>query len=202
MFYLVFSGSSSERSSIVTADALSLKTVYEGWDGYQVSLVHAIAPLSSAQLAYRPAPGLRSVGEITSHISLGRLGWFQRMQAPGSDELASQAEHWEPESAIMENAVELVRRLEVTWQMIENTLTGWTVADLTKSYRQPYQGKIYAVSHQWTIWRIMAHDLHHGGELAVMLGMQGINIPELGDVGGHITEIPLAEPSQTNPRSK
>ena len=34
---------------------------------------------------------------------------------------------------------------------------------------------------KWILWRIMAHDLHHGGELAVTLGLQGIALPELGD---------------------
>jgi uncharacterized damage-inducible protein DinB len=77
--------------------------------------------------------------------------------------------------------------------MVEQTLNQWTAADLAKSYRQPYQGQTYAISRQWTIWRIMAHDLHHGGELAVMLGMQGIAVPELGDLGGHLTFPPLAE---------
>jgi uncharacterized damage-inducible protein DinB len=77
--------------------------------------------------------------------------------------------------------------------MIEQTLQEWTVDDLAQTYLQPYQGQTYAVSRQWTIWRIMAHDLHHGGELAVMLGMQGIAVPELGDLGGHLTQPPLAE---------
>ena len=35
------------------------------------------------------------------------------------------------------------------------------------------------------------HDVHHGGELALMLGMQGLAIPELGDLFGHITMPPL-----------
>jgi hypothetical protein len=51
------------------------------------------------------------------------------------------------------------------------------------------------VSRQWTIWRIMAHDIHHGGELVLMLGMQGIDNFELGDLGGHIIEPPLAPQS-------
>ena len=173
----------------------SLTVVYEGWEGYQISLVDAIKGLSREQLAYRPAPTLRSLGEIASHISLGRIGWFQRMHAPGSDELAHEAESWEPEEAITENAAELVRRLEASWRMIDNTLTQWTVANLARTYLQPYQGKTYAVSYQWTIWRIMAHDIHHGGQIAVMLGMLGIDIPELGDQGGHITQIRLAEES-------
>ena len=42
-------------------------------------------------------------------------------------------------------------------------------------------------------WRVISHDLHHGGELAVTLGMQGIALPELGDEGGHLSErAPLA----------
>lgn len=173
----------------------SLKMVYDGWEGCQVSIVDAIRELSSEQLAYRSAPHLRSVGEIASHISLGRIDWFHRMHAPGSDEFFKEAEGWEPEEAITENAAELVRRLELSWRMVEKTLNQLTVADLERTYLQPYQGKTYAVSYQWTIWRIMAHDIHHGGQIAVMLGVLGIDIPELGDQGGHITEVPLARES-------
>src|SRR6266481_2438632 len=87
-----------------------------------------------------------------------------------------------------------VEWLEASWQMIETTLTTWTVADLTQTYRHIREGKMYVVSRQWTIWRIMSHDLHHGGELAILLGLQGIEIPDLGDRGGHLTELSLAEP--------
>lgn len=83
--------------------------------------------------------------------------------------------------------------LQVGWQLIETCLSQWTVADLSQTYRQSYGGKTYAISRQWTIWRVMAHDIHHGGQLSVLLGMQGIELPELGDNGGHIIEVPLAE---------
>jgi uncharacterized damage-inducible protein DinB len=77
--------------------------------------------------------------------------------------------------------------------MIEQTLATWTVADLAQTYRHTYWGKTYAISRQWTLWRMLAHDLHHGGELAMTLGMQGISVPKLGDLGGHLNEPPLAE---------
>ena len=73
----------------MTADVHSLLTVYKGWDGYQVSLVRAIAPLSREQLAYRPASHLRSAGEIARHISEGRFGWFQRTFGVSSTEAAN-----------------------------------------------------------------------------------------------------------------
>jgi uncharacterized damage-inducible protein DinB len=178
---------------MMTATAEPLSRIFDGWDTYQQSLVQAIAPLSPAQLAWRPAPELRSGGQLASHISFGRIGWFQRMDAPGSAELARQAEAVGSEDAIADNAAELVRFLELSWQMIADTLAQWTVADLSRTYRQVYQGQTYAISRQWTIWRIQAHDLHHGGELAVTLGLQGIAVPALGDLGGHLTMPPLAK---------
>lgn len=187
-------------------NANSLMTVYEGWDGYQSSLLRAITPLIREQLAWRPASHLRSVGELVRHIVLGRIDWFLRMDAPGSSELASQITAWEEDKHgnryVIEEAVagteqtaELTKWLEATWQMIDTTLKTWTVDDLRQTYRHTWRGNTYAVSRQWTIWRVMAHDIHHGGELVVMLGMQGQENFELGDLGGHIIEPPLANPS-------
>ena len=133
------------------------------------------------------------MGELASHISVGRIDWFNRMQAPGSAELVRQASAAGSESAMAQNAGELVRWLEASWGMVETTLTQWTVADLAKTYRLGFQGQLFAVSRQWTIWRILSHDIHHGGQLAIMLGMLGIAIPELGDQGGHLAMPPLAE---------
>jgi uncharacterized damage-inducible protein DinB len=193
----------------------SLSSVFEGWDSHQLALVRAISGLTPEQIAYRPAPNLRSAGEIISHIALGRVDWFHRMGAPGSGALARQllpsegekadTEHlaalrqWmdaihHQEAAITTNPAELLRWLEASWQMIEQTLATWTVADLGQTFRHFYKGPTYAVSRQWVLWRVMSHDLHHGGELAILLGLQGIEIPDLGDQGGHLTELPLAEP--------
>ncbi len=196
----------------MTTAETSLMSIFEGWDSHQLALVRAITPLTTEQLAWRPAPHLRSVGEIISHIALGRLYWFHNMGAPGSAALARQIAPWEGEKAntedlseirrwfdvidqqevaIVDNPTELLKWMEASWQVIETTLTTWTVADLQQTYRHFYQGKMYAVSRQWVIWRIMSHDLHHGGELAILLGLQGIDIPDLGDQGGHLTELPL-----------
>lgn len=171
-------------------DAASLKLVYEGWDGYQTSLVRAVAPLTREQLLWRPAPGLRSVGEVAEHIATGRVDWFQRMDAPGSVELARQVPSV---GSLAEDAAALVLWLEATWKMVEATLATWTVADLPKTYRHTYWGKTYAVSRQWTIWRILSHDMHHGGQLSAMLAAQGIEPSDLTALGGHLTEPPLAD---------
>ena len=190
----------------MTGNKQSLAAIYDGWHGHQTSLVQAIAPLTAEQLRWRPAPSLNSVGELARHISLGRITWFVRMAAPGSAELAAQIKTWEQDSdgnhhivesalPITEQADDLVHWLEATWQMIERTLRDWTVFDLAQTYRHKWNGEVYAVSRQWTIWRILTHDVHHGGQLSLMLGMQGIAAFELGDLFGHVTLPPLADPA-------
>jgi len=182
----------------------SLANIFDGWNGYQTSLVNAVAPLTREQLLWRPSPNSRSVGETARHVSLGRITWFARMGAPGSAELVNRIHHWEKDSdgnqdivedsiPITEQADELVSWLEITWEMIGKTLSTWEVSDLAQSYRHTWNGKTYSVSRQWTIWRILSHDIHHGGELSLLLGLQGIEAFELSDLFGHIILPPLAD---------
>lgn len=171
--------------------SISLSRVFEGWEGYNTSLARAIAPRTPEELAWRSMPAWRTVGETAAHISLGRIDWFHRMGAPRSEplhDLVVAGEQPDPE-----DAADLARWLGDSWRMVEATLGDWTVADLFTTFRQPYQGKVYAVSRQWVLWRILSHDIQHGGQNSVMLGQQGVELPELTYLGGHLTEPPLAE---------
>lgn len=180
----------------------SLQAIFEGWNGYHQSIVNAVKPLSPEQLIWRPAQNFNSVGELVRHIGLGRLPWLLRMDAPGSSEVANHIREWGQDSdgnrsfeeesiAITEQPAELVHWLEMTWGIIENTLSSWTVADLWQTYHHNWNGQIYVVSRQWTLWRVLNHDLHHGGELSLMLGLQGIEAFELSALFGHIILPPL-----------
>ena len=71
-----------------------LSEIFDGWNGYQTGLVNAIAPLSPEQLAWKPSAKVRSVGELTRHIAMGRISWFRRMKASGSEELARKIKEW------------------------------------------------------------------------------------------------------------
>jgi uncharacterized damage-inducible protein DinB len=183
------------KHQVITDDSRSLQSVLSGWDGYQRAIVGAIAPRTPAELAFRPAPHLRSAGQIASHIVAGRISWFSRMDAAGTADLVRDATVLGSEDAIADDPAELVRWLDASWQVVGDALATWTVADLDRDFLETYQGTTYRVSHQWTLWRVMAHDLHHGGELAVTLGLQGIALPDLGDLGGHIVQPPVAEAS-------
>lgn len=179
-----------------------LLVAFEGWNGYHQSIVNAVKPLTSKQLGWRPAENFNSVGELVRHISLGRITWLHRMNAPGSAELVHQIHEWDTDSdgnqiidetlfKISEDSIELARWLEKTWQVINRMLKEWQISDLSRTYQHKWMGKVYTPSRQWTIWRVMSHDIHHGGELSLMLGMQGIEAFELSSLFGHVILPPL-----------
>jgi len=175
----------------------ALRNVFEGWDGYQKSIQHAIEPLTSEPLCWRPAPHVRSLGGVIRHVSLGRINWLSRMSAPGIEEVGSQISRWHIDSDqarhVVEDAVPsdessiLAHWLELSWAPIQRVLEEWTVEDLFQTYPHRFRGVRYNLSNQWTLWRIMSHDLHHGGQIAMMLACQQIPALELRALGGHIT---------------
>ncbi len=111
----------------MTTDAYSLMSVYKGWDDYQISIVRAIAPLSREQLAWRPAPHLRSVGEIANHIVGGRIQWFHYILGEGSAEFASQVAALPPMKSLKGMLPNWSKGWRLTWQMVEDALNRWTV---------------------------------------------------------------------------
>jgi uncharacterized damage-inducible protein DinB len=179
----------------------TLARILDGWNGYQTSLVHAATPLTTEQLSWRPAPGRRSLGELARHISLGRVTWLSRMGAPGMDTVVQRVPRWiadddgtrrvDDESVPCDDATVLVEWLALSWRPIQRLLEEWTVDDLFHTY--PLAG--YVVSRQWTIWRVMSHDIHHGGQMATMLALQDIDARELRALGGHVIVPPLANPA-------
>ncbi|HEY7126231.1 MAG TPA: DinB family protein [Ktedonobacterales bacterium] len=151
---------------------------YNGWDVYQGLLVKAIAPLTPEQLALRSAPNLRSIAELAGHIIAGRIIWFHMVMGEGSPDLLEQRERF-GRHAEERTAQEFVEGLEITWQLMQACLVRWTPADLEYVFRGEWRGEPYALSRQWVIWHLIEHDLHHGGELSLTLGIHGLAAPDL-----------------------
>lgn len=183
----------------------ALGDVFDGWYGYQTSLLHAVEPLTAEHLAWRPAPAVRSRGEVIRHVGLGRINWLARMDAPGVEEVCAEVPRWFTDGDgarhVVEEAVSceksgvLTRWLELSWAPIQRMLEEWSVEDLSQTYLHTFRGTRYEVSRQWTLWRILSHDLHHGGQIAMMLACQDVPAFELRGLGGHVVTPPVAPPA-------
>jgi len=157
----------------MTENLTTLTPLYKGWDVYQQQLTKAIAPLSHEQLALRAAPELRSIGMIAAHIIGARARWFHRLMGEGSADIHLLG-NWDRSEAPARSAAELVDGLEASWQLIQISLARWTLADLEHVFEGTYGGEEYKLTRQWIIWHVIEHDLHHGGEISLTLGMHGL----------------------------
>jgi uncharacterized damage-inducible protein DinB len=72
-------------------------------------------------------------------------------------------------------AAEMVQALDYTWQHMADCLARWNDDDMRKTFEDDWgDGKIVHLSRAWIVYHVMEHDLHHGGELSLTLGMHGI----------------------------
>ena len=55
----------------------------------------------------------------------------------------------------------------------------WTPEDCARTFPDEWDGQVYEVSRSWVIYHVMEHDLHHGGEVSLILGMNGLRAPDL-----------------------
>jgi uncharacterized damage-inducible protein DinB len=169
-----------ETWSRIDPDLMALRpqpvaSFYSGWEGYQQRLMQALAPLSAEQLAGTAAPHLRSVNLIARHIVGARARWLRHTLGEGGDELETLGA-WDDDDQPPRSATELVEGLGRTWDVIAAALARWTASDLTASFpnTNPLPGEPEAFSRQWIIWHLIEHDLHHGGEISLVLGMHGL----------------------------
>jgi uncharacterized damage-inducible protein DinB len=85
---------------------------------------------------------------------------------------------WDRKGMPIRSASELVNGLETTWQVMQQALARWTPADWERTY-EGEPGEPTSFTRQWVIWHLIEHDLHHGGEISLTLGMHGLTAPDL-----------------------
>jgi uncharacterized damage-inducible protein DinB len=181
-----------EEISEMAEDNFTLTTFYTSWKAYQDRLEAALAPLTAEQLALRAAPGLRSVGENALHIVGCRVFWLTEfLGEDGSDEMKAYARWnevaleapyatWNEVALALDapapSGAELTQGLDRTWQFMADCLARWSPADMQQTFSDEGDETSDGteVSRAWVLWHVLEHDLHHGGEVSLTLGMHGL----------------------------
>lgn len=156
----------------------TLRTFYDNWALYQNHLVEAIAPLSPEQLTLRAAPHLRSIGMIATHMIGARARWFYQVLGEGGSEIEAMGA-WDREGSPTRTAGELVEGLQATWRLMREALDRWTPEEMAEMLEVERGGRRSTLTREWVIWHLLEHDLHHGGEISLTLGIHQLAALEL-----------------------
>jgi uncharacterized damage-inducible protein DinB len=167
-----------EQSDRMTETIIPLIRAYDGWPDHQQMLIEAIAPLTDEQLTLRAAPHLRTIEEIATHMIRVRVSWFHDVLKVGGDEFTEFGD-WDRPSRPVRSAAELVRGLETTWRTLADALNQWDATMLDDVFRDSWQDEPYELTRRWVIWHVVEHDLHHGGEISLTLGIHGLKAPDI-----------------------
>jgi uncharacterized damage-inducible protein DinB len=164
------------------------QTFYDGWANYHRLLLAAIRDLSAEQLRLRPAPGLWAVWQLAGHMAGSRAYWFHDVLGEGDPALrdlfrvtstavpglAIEDAGWEDDEDHPRGPAEVVEALERSWAMIDDCLQRWTPNDLAVEFSRRRGSGTQTFTRQWVVWHLIEHDLHHGGEISLILGSHGL----------------------------
>jgi uncharacterized damage-inducible protein DinB len=164
------------------------QTFYDGWANYHQLLLDAIRDLSAEQLRLRPAPGLWAVWQLAGHIAGNRAYWFHDVLGEGEPALRDlfrvasttvpglpiEDAGWEDDENHPRGPGEIVEGLERSWAMVDDALRRWTPDDLAVEFSRRRPAGTQVVTRQWVVWHLIEHDLHHGGEISLILGSHGL----------------------------
>jgi uncharacterized damage-inducible protein DinB len=113
------------------------------------------------------------LGQILQHIISVRAGWFS-YTLQENDPTMNEYGEWGQRESLARSPKELARGLDETFSFVESCLQRWTPEDCTKTFPDEWEGQVYQVSRSWVIYHVLEHDLHHGSEVSLILGMNGL----------------------------
>lgn len=143
---------------------MKLSKVFSHWDQIHADTLAVIDKFSEAELTHVAFEGGMTVGHIALHIADAEEGWFRLIATQERDEWPSDftLENYPTKEAI-KALLSLVHSKTMTY------LEAQTTNDLEKVFVSPWG----TFSLQFIIWHAIEHEIHHRGELSLILGILG-----------------------------
>jgi uncharacterized damage-inducible protein DinB len=150
---------------------------FAGWEEHNALLVKTLAPLTDEQLSWTPRDGLWSIRVLACHIVAGRAWWFKAWMGEGDEELQRliTIDDEEIENPTRD-ANTICVALDKSWREVRARLEKWTADDLDAKFQRPKpnaQGERPWRDRRFILWHVAEHDVHHGGEISLTLGIHG-----------------------------
>jgi len=140
------------------------------WQTIRQGLVEALDLLDDEQLAFTPREGLWSLGTVAVHIAEAEEGWFRYVVTQELEEWPD----WSPQDYASVAAVKaLLAEVHArTWAYLQTQ----DEANLDRVVDAPW-GDQFPL--RWVIWHVLEHEAHHRGEIFLMLGLMGMEAPDV-----------------------
>ena len=140
------------------------------WEAIRRGLLAALDKLDDQQLQFVPREGLWSLGRTACHIAVSEYWWayWVRGQRPPQDD--------RPRCEDYVTLAALRALLARSHALALAALEGIPEGVLADEIETPWGARCTV---EWAIWHIVEHEIHHRGEIYLMLGLLGMDAPEV-----------------------
>ena len=148
---------------------MKAKEMFDRWNEVRNGLYTALDKLTNAQLDFKPREGLWSLRETVVHIAGTEDGWLRYYTA--------NRWHENPPLAADYPTIESLKSLLAEMHAItEKQFAHDIETTLQQTCKLPWGGQ---VSMEWAVWHVLEHEIHHRGEVYLILGLMGVEAPDV-----------------------
>ena len=144
---------------------MDLYQIFSHWKQIRSGLLSTIDRFNDADLAYAPFDTSWSVGQIMLHIAGAEDGWFRYA-------VTRELRQW-PEQYCLKNypaKEEIKAALAAVHTRTEQYLESLEDTSTAQQVIVPWGESIPLL---WIVWHVVEHEIHHRGELSLILGLLG-----------------------------
>ncbi len=153
---------------------MNAQEMFKHWSEVRDELCQALDRLTDAQLDFIPHAGLWSLRETVCHIAGAEEGWFRYCATRERNEWPEYPAAGYPTIASLKTLLTEVHNRTVQFF----SRNAWSDADgmMNRRITLPWNEK---TTLGWITWHVLEHEIHHRGEVFLMLGLQGIQAPDI-----------------------
>jgi uncharacterized damage-inducible protein DinB len=144
--------------------AMKLSQMFSHWEQVRADLFATMEKFRDDELTYVPFPDAWPVGQVMLHIANCENFWIHGLVRGVTGTHTSYPLADYPTRAAIQEVLEQTHRPTVAF------LDSLNEHDLERSFRTS-EGESFTL--QWIIWHVLEHEIHHRGELSLILGTLG-----------------------------
>ncbi len=145
--------------------SVKLSELFSHWTQVRSDLLATVDKFQDEELTFTPYDSSWPAGQIMLHIGDAEEGWFRYV-------VRRELEQW-PDYSLADypTTADIKGLLGQIHSRTETFLETLTLADLDRVVELPWGEGTLRLG--WIIWHVLEHEIHHRGELSLILGMLG-----------------------------
>lgn len=147
-------------------------TLFHHWTEVRQGLTQALDSLTDAQLDFVPRPGLWSLRETVTHMAGTEDGWLRYCAFHVID-------GWEEANYPPENYPTVASLKALLAEVHERCMAYFAEDADSVMAREVVLPWGPTVTIEWIVWHVLEHEIHHRGEVYLMLGLNSIEAPDV-----------------------